>query len=333
MDNRTATKEQFLNRIGWARALRYTLVGDASNRRYERLRKEETGECAILMDAPPDKERNVKHFTFAAQHLLALGLSAPQIFAEDCEQGFLLLEDLGNDLFSKFLQQQPAMQSQLYKAAADALIVLHNTPPPELLVYDPELMVNLAALAFTEYRVAICGNCSTSIVDKFKMGFKPFLEEYTSGQEVMILRDYHAENLLWLPKREGVARVGMLDFQDAMRGHPAYDLVSLLQDARRNVPQYIEKETIDSYILETSIGDDFRQAYILLGIQRNLRILGIFARLSTHYFKQQYVNMIPRVWSYLLRDLENSELADFSSFILSELPEPHSQALQRLRKE
>ena len=333
MDNRIEKKEQFLNRIGWGDASRYQLVGDASNRSYDRLNKKETGEQAVLMDAPPHLEKNVKHFTFVAKHLLQRGLSAPRILAEDCEQGFLLLEDLGDDLFSKVLQQNPAMQSQLYHAAVNALWVLHKTPPPELPVYDPTAMAHLAALAFTEYRMAICGDCSASIVDKFKMDFKPLLQEYVGGKEVMILRDYHAENLLWLPNREGVARVGMLDFQDAMRGHPAYDLVSFLQDARRNVPQHVEKEMIHSYAVATSSGNDFRQAYLLLGIQRNLRILGVFARLSRQHLKRQYVDMIPRVWSYLLRDLENFQLADLSCFILSELPEPHSQALEHLRRE
>ena len=149
----------------------------------------------------------------------------------------------------------------------------------------------------------------------------------------MILRDYHAENLIWLPGRKGIARVGLLDFQDAMTGHRAYDLVSLLQDVRRDVPAGIETRMLARYIDGSGTNDHaFRTAYAVLGAQRNLRILGVFARLATDYGKPRYVDLIPRVWAHLVRDLDHPALAPVAQMLVDTLPAPSPETLQRLRR-
>ena len=147
---------------------------------------------------------------------------------------------------------------------------------------------------------------------------------------VLVQRDYHAENLLWLPDRQGVARVGLLDFQAARAGHRAYDLVSLLQDARRDVPAGVEMRMLDRYIAKTGVDElGFRTAYTVLGVQRNLRILGVFARLSLDYGKPQYVNLIPRVWDHMNRGLEHPALAPVADIIRGAMPAPTPKFLKR----
>ena len=167
---------------------------------------------------------------------------------------------------------------------------------------------------------------------RFEHRFADILHQETSGTRVVVLRDYHAENLIWLPDRDGIQRVGLLDFQSAMLCHPAYDLMSLLQDVRRTVPAGIEMRMIDRYIAASGVdGHDFRTAYSVLGAQRNLRILGGFARLATDYGKPQYIDLIPAVWSHLMRDLEHPALIAIADLVRSALPEPTPENLDRLR--
>ena len=166
----------------------------------------------------------------------------------------------------------------------------------------------------------------------FTEAFKPLLDTYVRETPVMILRDYHAENLLWLPARQGPARAGQLDFQDAMLGHPAYDLVSLLQDARRDVSSDVAEAMVRHYCHQTNSNhSDFTTAYHLLGAQRNLRILGVFARLSLMAGKPHYIDLIPRVWAHLMHDLAHPALAPVAALIRADLPEPTPALLQRLK--
>ncbi len=335
MTDRESLIADFLSRTAWAGADRAPLAGDASNRRYERLTDPATGRSAVLMDAPPEKGEDVRPFVRIARFLRDVGLSAPEILAEDSAHGFLLLEDLGNDLFARVLERDPGLETGLYTAGIDVLATLHAASPPPLSPYDAPLMTDLAALAFDKYRAGIVGDVDHGTRAEFAARFRRLLDQTaTPERPVLIQRDYHAENLLWLPDRSGPARVGLLDFQDAMLGHPAYDLVSLLQDARRDVPPAIEAAMIDRFLAQT--GADraaFLPAYSVLGAQRNLRILGVFARLGLEHGKPHYVDLIPRVWGLLQRDLDHPALAPVAGLLRAALPEPTPDNLQRLKRQ
>ncbi|WP_171124036.1 MULTISPECIES: aminoglycoside phosphotransferase family protein [unclassified Ruegeria] len=333
MTNRAVLAEALIAQTPWANARRAPLAGDASNRRYERLTDPDSGNTAVLMDSPPGRAEPVEAFVRMAEYLRSVGLSAPKIYAEDTEFGFLLLEDLGDDLFARVLEHHPQQERELYEAATDVLITLHDAPTLSLQSYGPSLMTELAALSFTKYAQAVQGAYDEDMRARFENRFADILHTETSGQKVVIQRDYHAENLIWLPDRTGVQRVGLLDFQTAMLGHPAYDLVSLLQDVRRDVAPGTEMRMITRYITETGVNDhDFRTAYAVLGAQRNLRILGVFARLATEYGKPQYIDLIPATWAHLMRDLEHPALVSVADLLRRSLPAPTPEALERLRQ-
>ena len=240
--------------------------------------------------------------------------------AQDRVQGFLLLEDLGDDLYARVLARMPEHEGALYTAAVAALAHLHATPPPDALpTYSPAMMAALAALAFDWY----AGVPQSPERQTARDVMARLMMRHAPEADVLIQRDYHAENLLWLPERAGVARVGLLDFQDAMAGHRAYDLVSLLQDARRDVPPETEAAMITHYLSLTRLDPArFDSAYHVLGAQRNLRIIGVFARLCLRDGKAHYAGLIPRVWALLQRDLAHPALADLRPLIAEHLPEP-----------
>ncbi len=320
-----------LSRAGWSAARAEALAGDASARRYERLHHPESGATAVLMDAPVQAGEDVRPFARIARHLHGLGLSAPQVLAEDAPGGYLLLEDLGDALFARLLEAHPVQERALYTAATDLLVALHRAPlPPGIAEYDPPLMGELAALALDWYAPDPVPHAER---EAFVRQIAQLCAEHTARRDVLILRDYHAENLIWLPGRAGVARVGLLDFQDAMAGHPAYDLVSLLQDARRDVAAGTEAEMLAHYAAVTGIDRaGFATAYAVLGMQRNLRILGVFARLCLRDGKPRYLDYLPRVWAYLRRDLAHPALAPLRARIDALLPAPDPALLQELRR-
>lgn len=322
---------QFLERAGWGDARRTLLAGDASNRRYDRVVHPVKGR-AILMDAPPEKDEDTRPFIAIAKHLSARGFSAPKIYADDIVHGFLLLEDLGDDLFARVLERDPAPEQLLYEAATDVLVDLHQHAPPEgLPSYSPNLMAQLAALPFDWYLMGTDQPATLDEKETFQAEIETLLNKYAGSDDVLIQRDYHAENLLWLPERDGSARVGLLDFQDALCGHRAYDLVSVLEDARRDVPRDLAEKMIDRYVAATGCdADAFRAAYAVLGAQRNLRILGVFARLCIRDGKAHYVDLIPRVWDHLMHDLRHPVLAGLSARV-EKLPNPTPAVLERIK--
>ncbi|MEE2946345.1 MAG: phosphotransferase [Pseudomonadota bacterium] len=331
MTDRETAIHGFLQASGFGNAQRKNLAGDASNRRYERLHLEDGTTC-VLMDAPPEKGEDIRPFVTIARHLRHTGLSAPEIIAEDAQQGFLILEDLGDDLFARVVAAAPKKEETLYAAAIDVLVDLHQAPLPEHLApYSPKVMAEMAAHAWRWYRRG-CGLDFEDQASAFEEIFEAILTETVPETDVLIQRDYHAENLLWLPERAGIAQVGLLDFQDAMAGHRAYDLVSLLQDARRDVPPALETKMIARYCAEANIEPAaFDRAYHLLGLQRNLRILGVFARLSMHFGKAHYVDFIPRVWGFIERDLAHPVADPIRDTITSEIPAPTPEILKNLR--
>ncbi|WP_371224833.1 aminoglycoside phosphotransferase family protein [Roseovarius sp. 2305UL8-3] len=330
MSDRDIAVHAFIQGAGWGDATVGPLAGDASNRRYLRLTRE--GETAVVMDAPKEKGEDIRPFLHIAGYLSGIGLSAPAILASDEAQGFILLEDLGDDLFARVIPKHPEMENSLYACATDLLAELHrHAPPPDLAPYDAAIMADMAALAFDWYLTAARGE-NTVARAEFHGAITAVLDTLTPMQTVLIQRDYHSENLLWLPDRRGVARVGLLDFQDAMLGHPAYDLVSLLQDARRYVPPDIESQMIARYVQNTQQDHDaFTAAYHALGAQRNLRILGVFARLCVRDGKAHYVDLIPRVWDLLQRDLTHPALQNLSALVHTHLPAPTNSLLKTLK--
>ena len=315
MSERERQRRAFAARAGWGEAAHAVLAGDASARKYERLSRGDA--TAVLMDDPPPGH-SVGAFVRIARLLRSMGYSAPEILAVDDTQGFALLEDFGDDSFSALLDGPDAssLERTLYQAATDFLIDLHRQPvPPDLPRYDPDWMLSDAAL-FLE--TAIADEVEPAMAAAFEAAWRGPLEETAQGPAVLCLRDFHAGNLMWLPARgdagcgaSGLARVGLLDFQDARAGPPAYDLVSLLQDARRDLGAGLEAAMIERY-LGASPGLDeaaFRAAYAILGAQRAVRIVGIFHRLARRDGKPAYLAHLPRVWRHLDANLAHPALA------------------------
>ena len=311
----------FLARAGWAAARRAPLAGDASHRRYDRLTRD--GETAVLMIAPPETGEDTRPFLRIAQHLGAVELSAPEILAAEPETGLLLLEDLGDALIAR-IADDPEKEHALYAAAVDVLVHLHRHPVPEgVAAMDAARLCDLAALPWTTY----CPGDPAGMI----AALGALLSETSGLTDILALRDYHAENLIWLPERTGPARVGLLDFQDAVAGHRAYDLVSLLEDARRDVAPDLREAMIDRYLTATGTAPaPFRRACAVLGVQRHLRILGIFARLCVRDGKPGYLRFMPRVWSHLARDLAHPDLAELQAVVLADLPAPDAAVLTEL---
>ena len=320
---------EFLSRSGCDPDRMTLIAGDASNRKYYRLPRGERS--VVAMDAPPDKGEDVRPFLRIANWLGSIGLSAPDVFAADEALGFVLLEDLGDDLYARLFETGHP-ERPLYVAAADLLWRLQLAPPPQgLAPYSPALMAELASLAVTWYRRGTTGSDDPDMAEDLKNQMAARLGPLADVGQVVILRDYHAQNLIWLPEREGLRRVGLLDFQDAMTGHPAYDLVSILQDARRDVNPGLATEVFAHFTRVTEQGPDFLEHYHLLGLQRNLRILGVFARLCLRDGKAGYIDLIPRVWGHIRHNLAALEDAGLDRMVTSALPEPDESVLHRLR--
>ena len=282
------------------------------------------------MDAPPGKGDSIEDFIKIARYLHGISLSAPRVIAQDLTNGFLLLEDLGDDLFARVIDMNPHLEMPLYEAATDVLIKLQNSPPPTNLPdLSPMDWAEAAGLVIEWYRFAITGDRQAPA--DFTNLLSDALAKHATGPKVMILRDYHAENLIWLPDRSGTSRVGLLDFQLAQLGQPAYDLVSCLQDARRDVGAKIEQAMQSRMIAATGANEsDFLRAYSVLGAQRQLRIIGGAARLCLVSGKTKQLALLPRVWRLLQRNLAHPALAPLAAICTTLLPEPTQTNLQKI---
>jgi len=318
MHSRSDDIDDFLARTGWSGATRTMLAGDASFRRYERIFLD--GRQAVLMDAPPQKE-DIRPFIAAAEMLAACGLSAPSIFASDLTNGFLLLEDLGDDLFTPLLRQSAGQEETLYLAATDVLVELYRLAQVKdftaFPAYSPLLLLHECALFADWYLPAMMGaEAAAPLARDYKALWQELMEKLPALHPVFVLRDYHADNLLWLPEREAIKRVGLLDFQDAVIGSPAYDMVSFLEDARRDVNVAARDRVLSYYLESTRIAEaDFRASYALLGAQRNCKIIGIFTRLAVRDGKRHYLSYLPRVWRHLEHDLQHPLLASLRQWM------------------
>jgi tRNA threonylcarbamoyl adenosine modification protein YjeE len=351
--DRLAAMRGFLDGARWGGARVRHLKGDASTRRYARLSL--PGRTMLLMDAPrqPDGPpirdgrpysriahlaEDVVPYAAVSAGLRGRGLSAPRIDAQDLARGLLLIEDLGDRVFSEEIRCG-ADQAELWRAAVDALLALRSRPlPPKLPVgdgtsyvlpaYDRDALGIETELLIDWYLPALNGAPATaSARSQFNALWSQVLASLLRLPQVPVLRDYHSPNLIWLPERQGVARVGIIDFQDAVVGHAAYDLVSLLQDARVDVPAELEAELCAHYMAAAKAEDPafdenaFEFAYSALGAQRNTKILGIFTRLARRDGKPAYLQHMPRIWRYLERNLAHAALHPLTAWYDAELPD------------
>ncbi|KUR70742.1 aminoglycoside phosphotransferase [Novosphingobium fuchskuhlense] len=316
--------DSFLVAAGWADAAVEPIPGDASARRYFRLRKSD--QTAMLMHAPPPGE-DPEPFLRAARWLDANGLRAPEIYAEDSAKGFVLLQDFGEVRMREYLDAWPQDEREVYTHAVGALLQLHRLPAGPFTLYSLAEYQREARL-FVEWYCPAQG-LSVDLAgwtQAWEQVLGPLLSRQRPG--VTVLRDYHAENIML---EGGLDRQGLLDFQDALVGHAAYDLVSLLQDARRDVDPALEEEMLAHYIAASGADRHFAEDYARLGAQRNAKIVGIFVRLWRRDGKPRYLDYIPRVWSLLERDLAHPALAPvagwFDANIPAELRDPASGRL------
>ncbi|WP_057882937.1 aminoglycoside phosphotransferase family protein [Tsuneonella troitsensis] len=302
----------FLARSGWAGAAIYPIPGDASFRRYFRV--QHGGRKAMLMHAPPPHE-DPGPFLHVADWLMTNELRAPEIFAADRGEGWVLLEDFGDDRMRDWLDANPDGELGAYATAIDTLAELHARDPGPFAPYDMDAYRREVAL-LTEWYCPAAGLDvdEASYFAAWKEVLAPVLSRQNPG--VTVLRDYHAENIMLLA--EGAQ--GLIDFQDALVGHPAYDLVSLLQDARRDVSIELERAMLDRYQSKVDAGEDFEADYARLGAQRNAKIVGIFARLHKRDRKPRYLDMIPRVWTAMERDLAHPALAPVAAWFDANIP-------------
>ena len=319
----------FLADAGWGTANRQPLAGDASSRRYERLRHPRYGR-AVLMDAPPAKGEDVRPFRQISAYLRANAFSVPAELAADPDNGFLLLEDLGDDRLAELMAADPGRQIQLYDAATDALVALARLDPPDFLTPYSRTMTDRSGLAWTWYRKGLAGDHGR--IDEANQEMARLIASLSSRETCFIHRDWHVENMIYLPDRPGVSNIGILDFQDAQIGFAGYDLISMSTDARRDVAPDLQQRMVARYARALGLDDAaFARDCAILAVQRNLRILGIFARLSMHFAKPHYVDFIPRVWGHLLANLAHPDLVQLRAIVLSDLPEPGATELQRLK--
>lgn len=304
----------FLAEAGWGSAVVVPLAGDASFRRYFRVIDE--GRQAVLMDAPPPHE-DARPFVDIARHLEGLGFAAPRVLALDLNAGLVLLEDFGDDRMREALDIDPGRERDLYGRAVALLAALHRTAPASIPEYSRAELWREASLLVDWY-------CPAVDLEVDREGYRTVwhqaFERIAAAPPVTVLRDYHAENIMLREGEGGHRYLGLLDFQDALVGHPAYDLVSLLQDARRDVPVEVEAFGLAAYGDATGIGTDFTTAYRILGAQRNAKILGIFTRLWKRDGKPRYLTLMPRVWAYLERDLADPALAEVAAWFDANVP-------------
>ena len=322
MADRETAIAAFLVAQGWGRAERAALAGDASFRRYHRLRR--GGETALLMDAPPPQE-DVRPFVAIDRILRDLGFSAPDILAGDDAAGLLLIEDFGDDTFTRLLAKGED-ETKLYGLAVDVLIALHRRFKPgqaALPPYDDTRLLNEAALLVDWYLPAVTGRPTAPEVRETYLDlWRGLLPRARRAPQGLVLRDYHVDNLMRIADRSGIAACGLLDFQDAVEGPTSYDLVSLLEDSRRDIAPDLIAAMLERYLTGFPGLDReaFATSFALLGAQRHCKVIGIFTRLDRRDRKPRYLAHIPRLWRLLDRNLERPALAPLQDWLDRHIP-------------
>jgi len=312
-----AAATSFLAQNGWADATIAPLAGDASFRRYFRVRQ--GSRAAILMDAPPPHE-DPRPFVEIAHYLRAIGLRAPEMLATDYDTGLLLLEDFGDRRMREAVDADLASERETYRGVVDVLVALHGAAPHDLPRHGLDAWLDEVMLFPQWY----CPALGLSVDEAgFAEAWRAVLAPHDPGNVAWVteLRDFHAENVMLTEADSGVARYGLLDFQDARLGHPAYDLVSMLEDARRDVSPEVEAAMLAYYKAATGRDEEFDAAYWAIGAQRNTRILGVFVRLWQRDAKPHYRQFQPRMWGLLERDLAHPALAPVKAWFDANVPQ------------
>jgi len=328
VDARASARRDFWHAAGWAEAVENVLAADASFRRYFRLTRPD-GRRAVVMDAPPDKE-DVRPFVEIAGILQGFGYSVPEVLAADIEAGFLLLEDLGDMTYTRALAAGHS-ERELYCLAGDLLADLagrdigpiHGRLPP----YDDAKLLQETLLFVDWYlRPGVGLAIDEAARDDYIAAWRAVLPAARCGHDVFVLRDFHVDNMMVLDGRQGIAACGLLDFQDAVIGPASYDLVSLLQDSRRDIPPDIAGEVMERYLRavpDIADRDAFLRSYRILGVQRALKVFGIFARQSVLYGNHGYLGHIPRLWRLTMENFSEETLAPVREWIEKHVPDDY----------
>jgi len=347
----------FLKQAGWSTAKRAAVPGDASTRRYERLSL--GGDIAVLMDAPKGAEApsepegasvadrqalgynalarlagpNPEAFACIANELTKRGFSAPKIIAADLDKGFMLLEDLGDDLYARVIADDPSKERPLYEAAIDTLAAIYRSSFPSKITfqgepwrvrdYDSVALQAEADLFLDWYSKDLGYDIQGKAREEWYNIWAELLKSLSAHAPGLALRDFHAENIFWLPERQAVSRVGLIDFQDGLFAHPAYDLVSLIEDARRYVSPALAQPLLIRFCEKAGLkyDADFKTAYAVMGAQRNAKILGIFVRLAERDGKPHYRDLVPSVAAHFKNNLEDPKCAELKEWIGTHVPE------------
>lgn len=340
MSEREVERRAFIAGAGWDEASVESFPGDASSRRYFRLTRGD--DVAVLMDAPRGAEAPAEPegasvsdrkalgynalarlagpepaaFACLSNELVIRGFSAPKVLTADLDVGLLLLEDFGQEVYAKAIELNPSMEAPLYEAAVGCLAEIYRSSFPAKMSfkganwrvreYDETALLTETHLFLDWYAVDKGAEISGKARAEWDAIWRHLFRVLASHAPGLALRDFHAENLFWLPERESVAKVGLIDFQDGLFVHPAYDLVSFLEDARRDVSKDLIDPLISQFFEQAKLSDEdvFRQAYAVLGAQRNAKILGIFVRLAERDGKPFYRDLIPRVHAHFLGNLQ-----------------------------
>jgi len=357
MSKRDIQIKDFIKGAGWAAAKIDPVPGDASTRRYFRLSLGD--EKAVLMDAPKEAEapnepegasiadRKALGYNATARlagpdpaafacidnALVIRGFSAPKILAADVELGFLLLEDFGNAVYARVIEADPSLERPLYEAAIDCLGEIYRSSIPQRLnwqdaswrvrEYDETALLAETDLFLDWYAPDAGLEITDTLRDEFYGLFRESFSCLEAQAPGLVLRDFHAENLFWLPKRNSVSKVGLIDFQDALFCHPAYDVMSLVTDIRRDVSPDLKEILIERFCEAAKIRDrdSFRAAYAVLSVQRGTKLLGFPVRADLKFGKPQYRALLPRVKRHLIDDLSHPAVAPIQAWYKSHLPE------------
>lgn len=318
LPTREDQRAAFLAHAGYAGALLVALPADASTRRYFRL----DGAGLLLMDSPPHSEP-IGPFVRIARQLQGLGLSAPALLAVDEAAGLALIEDFGHDTYTRLLLAGHS-ESALYHLAVDTLVALHRAAPAaELAPYDEHRLADEYALFIDWYVPLLIGKeAAQALRDEYLALFAEACRDVAQCREALVLRDFHVDNLMLLQGREGVAACGLLDFQDALVGAAAYDLMSLLEDARRDVPEELRAALISHYLLQRPELDapGFLEDYRRLAAQRHAKVLGIFVRLAGRDGKHGYLAHLPRTLGLFVRALDAEAFAPLRQWLDRHVP-------------
>ena len=314
MDERVTS---FLKSSGWANAALTKIAGDLSDRKYFRLRK--GSNKAVLMECASENDPSLPKFIMLSNWLRSLGLSAPEIYAADAQGGLAVLQDFGDSKLTTLIAKDPDIQKPSYEDIVDTLITIRNADPPlGLATPSAQDFCDATTLADTWYPGA-----DLQALDAIRAKLETVLEETLKITTTVSLRDFHADNIIWLGDNPPARRAGLLDFQDAILTHPAYDLMSLLTDARTDVSKELSEHIIQIYCRRT--GDNVAEtskAIAALGVQRNLRILGIFTSAARRDAKPHHLPALPRVYAHLITCASHPALSTFATTLRAALPKP-----------